>query len=72
QFIIILAVIGTLAFNTAGQVLATAGPVGLLVAIILIGAIGWCVREIVREMVQVFRVLNAIFKYISAWVDKDI
>jgi hypothetical protein len=33
------AIIGTSAFNTAGQVLALAGPVGLLLAIILTGAI---------------------------------
>jgi yeast amino acid transporter len=72
QFIMISAIIGTSAFNTSGQVLALAGPVGLLVAMILAGAIAACVGETVGEMVQVFRVPNAIFAYIAAWVDEDI
>ncbi|KAE9367500.1 hypothetical protein N431DRAFT_486595 [Stipitochalara longipes BDJ] len=71
-FIIISAVIGTSAFNTAGQVLALAGPVGLLVAVILTGAIAASTGETIGEMVQVFRVPNAIYEYIAAWVDEDI
>ena len=64
--------IGTSAFTTAGQVLSTAGPVGLLVAVLLTGAMAWCVGETVGELVQVFRVPSAIFEYISAFVDEDI
>jgi amino acid permease len=46
--------------------------VGLLLAIILAGAIAVCVGETVGEMVQVFRIPNAIFEYTAAWVDEDI
>jgi amino acid transporter len=55
QFIIISAVVGTSAFTNAGQVLALAGPVGLLVAIILTGAIAASTGETVGEMVQVWK-----------------
>jgi yeast amino acid transporter len=36
------------------------------------GAIAWCVGETVGELVQVFRVPNAVFEYISAFVDEEI
>ncbi|KAL8303154.1 hypothetical protein RB600_006860 [Gaeumannomyces tritici] len=71
-FIILSLVIGSGIFTNNGEVLKIAGPYGLLFAVVIFGSVAVCVGETVGELVQLFPVPNAIFEYVSAFVDKDV
>jgi amino acid permease len=65
-------VIGTGVFSGNGEALFLSGPLGLLLTIIVLGFIAICVGETISELVQVWAVPNAIYEYISAFVDRDL
>ncbi len=71
QFIVISSVIGTGIFSGNGDSLATSGPVGLLLNVVVLGLIAICVGETVSEFVQVWGVPNAVYEYVAAFVDED-
>ncbi|KAH8890573.1 hypothetical protein GQ53DRAFT_866849, partial [Thozetella sp. PMI_491] len=70
--IIISSVIGTGVFSGNGEALSTAGPLGLIITVMVLGLIAVCVGETVSELVQVWAVPNAVYEYIYAFVDKDL
>jgi amino acid transporter len=65
-------VIGTGVFTDNGQVLALAGPLGMLVGVVSLGLVAFCVGDTVSEFVQVFPAPNGIFEYIHAFVDEEL
>ncbi|KAI1846699.1 hypothetical protein JX266_007272 [Neoarthrinium moseri] len=71
-FIIFSVVIGSGVFNYNGSVLEIAGPLGLLLAVLLNGLLASFVGECVSELVQLFPAQNAIYLYVEQFVDEDL
>jgi amino acid transporter len=65
-------VIGVTVFSTNGEILNTAGPVGLLLALIFVAVTTICVMECLGEFVIQWPVSNAMFEYVKAFVDRDL
>jgi len=71
QFILLSIVIGSRVFTMNGQVLRLAGPLGLVLAVILQGLFVVAVAETIAEMAYLFPVPNAISSHVKAFVDED-
>ena len=72
QMIAIGGVIGVTVFSTNGEILNTAGPVGLLLALLFVAVTSICVIECLGELVIQWPVSNAMFEYVKAFVDRDL
>lgn len=64
--------VGTGIFNNNGQALEVAGPMGLVLCIVIQGVIAAFVGESVSELVQVFPAPNALYAYVENFVDEDL
>jgi len=65
-------VIGSGIFENDAAALHESGPVGFIVATLIVGVIAICVMESVSELVQLFPCPNAIVEYTRAFVDRDL
>lgn len=65
-------IIGITIFATMGQFLRTAGPAGLLLAIVYVGATAICVMEGLGELVVQWPVSNAMVQYVKEFVDPEL
>lgn len=63
---------GVILFTTNGEFLHTAGPAGLLTAIVFVGVTAICVMEGISEMIVLWPVSNAMVEYVRAFVDEDL
>lgn len=66
------AVIGTGIFSSNGEALKSAGPAGLLVAVVIVGVVAIAFMEGLSEMIQVFPTANPIVDYVEEFVDQDL
>ena len=65
-------VVATGVYTTNSQALELAGPLVLLVAVLLFGVIAIAVVETMGEFAQIFPISNAFVSYIRAFVDEDL
>ncbi|PYI11465.1 amino acid transporter [Aspergillus sclerotiicarbonarius CBS 121057] len=71
-FITLSVVIGSGIFTNNGTALAIAGPMGLIVAALIMSVVILAVNECVAELTQQFPVYNAIVIYVRKFVDDDL
>ncbi|GKZ19837.1 hypothetical protein AbraIFM66951_007789 [Aspergillus brasiliensis] len=71
-FITLSVVIGSGIFTNNGMALAIAGPMGLIVAVLIISIVILAVNECIAELTQQFPVYNSIVEYVRAFVDEDL
>ncbi|PWY91789.1 hypothetical protein BO94DRAFT_573608 [Aspergillus sclerotioniger CBS 115572] len=72
QFITISVVIGSGIYTNNGTALTIAGPMGLIVAALVMSVVILSVNECVAELTQQFPVYNAIVIYVRKFVDDDL
>jgi yeast amino acid transporter len=72
QFIVLSGVIGGGIFTDNGQALKLAGPLGLLLSVLLIGVVAFCVGECISELTQKFPVYGAIVEFVQVFVDEEL
>ncbi|KAF3771209.1 hypothetical protein M406DRAFT_354729 [Cryphonectria parasitica EP155] len=70
--IVLSGLIGTGVFVTNADALQLAGPGGLLLCLCLLSIITIGVSETVSHLVQLFPAPNAIFEYVSTFVDREL
>ncbi|KPI45838.1 General amino acid permease AGP2 [Cyphellophora attinorum] len=61
--------IGTSLYVQMGSALPKGGPIGLLLAFLIWGAVMWCVNECFAEMVTYVPVTSPFIRFGSEWVD---
>ncbi|PWY68486.1 amino acid transporter [Aspergillus heteromorphus CBS 117.55] len=71
-FITLSAVIGSGIFTNNGVALAIAGPMGLMLAALVMSVVVCAVNECIAELTQQFPVYNAIVEYVRTFVDDDL
>ncbi|OOF99179.1 hypothetical protein ASPCADRAFT_127747 [Aspergillus carbonarius ITEM 5010] len=71
-FITLSAVIGSGIFTNNGTALVIAGPMGLIVAALVMSVVVLAVNECMAELTQQFPVYNAIVIYVRKFVDDDL
>ncbi|RDH15645.1 amino acid transporter [Aspergillus niger ATCC 13496] len=71
-FITLSVVIGSGIFTNNGMALAIAGPMGLIVAVLIISIVILAVNECIAELTQQFPVYNSIVEYVRTFVDEDL
>ncbi|PYI20669.1 amino acid transporter [Aspergillus violaceofuscus CBS 115571] len=71
-FITLSAVIGSGIFVNNGSALAISGPLGLILAALIMSVVVLSVNECVAELTQQFPVYNAIVEYVRTFVDDDL
>jgi L-asparagine transporter-like permease len=59
-------------FDNSGEILNIAGPVGGLIAYIIVGIAVICIMEGVAEMIGHWPIANAMVEFVKAFVDKDL
>jgi yeast amino acid transporter len=72
KFILLSVIIGSGVFTNNGQALEVAGPMGLVLCVVIQGFIAAFVGETVSELVQVFPAPNALYAYVEMFVDEDL
>ncbi|KAI1490400.1 arginine transporter [Biscogniauxia mediterranea] len=72
QFLAVGATVGTGLFLGSGEALATAGPVGCLIAYIFVGAIVYSVMASLGEMATFIPVAGSFTVYASRFVDRSL
>ncbi|RAH57611.1 amino acid transporter [Aspergillus piperis CBS 112811] len=70
-FITLSVVIGSGIFTNNGMALAIAGPMGLILAVLIISIVVLAVNECIAELAQQFPVYNSIVEYVRTFVDED-
>ena len=70
--ITVSSVIGTGILHGDTTALEVAGPGGVLLAFAIVAVVAICTMEGVSEMVQLFRVPNALLEYVKYFVDEDL
>ena len=66
-------VIGGIAiFSTSGEVLAVAGPAGVLLAFAILGLVTICSMEGLSEMIELWPVSNAMMEFVKTFIDEDL
>lgn len=70
--IVISGTIGMGLFDNSGEILNIAGPVGGLIAYIIVGIAVICIMEGVAEMIGHWPIANAMVEFVKAFVDKDL
>ncbi|PWY64181.1 amino acid transporter [Aspergillus eucalypticola CBS 122712] len=70
-FITLSVVIGSGIFTNNGMALAVAGPMGLIIAVLIISIVVLAVNECISELAQQFPVYNSIVEYVRTFVDED-
>ncbi|KAL8788187.1 MAG: hypothetical protein Q9213_001826 [Squamulea squamosa] len=63
---------GIIIFSTSGEILAIAGPAGVLTAFAVVGVITISVMEGLSEMIELWPVSNAMMEFVKAFVDEDL
>ena len=63
---------GIIIFSTSGEILAIAGPAGVLTAFAVVGVITISVMEGLSEMIELWPVSNAMMEFVSAFIDEDL
>jgi len=59
-------------FDNSGEILNIAGPVGGLIAYIVVGIGVICIMEGIAEMIGHWPIANAMVEFVKAFVDKDL
>lgn len=59
-------------FDNSGEILRIAGPVGGLIAYLLVGFCVICIMEGIAEMIGHWPIGNAFVEFVQAFVDKDL
>jgi yeast amino acid transporter len=59
-------------FENSGEILNIAGPVGGLIAYIVVGIAVICIMEGVAEMIGHWPIANVMVEFVKAFVDKDL
>ena len=72
DFIALGGIIGIGFFRGSSKSLAVAGPVGALVAVVVVGVIATAVMECICELVVLWPIPNAMVEYVKAFVDEDL
>lgn len=72
QLIVTSGTIGMGLFENSGEILNIAGPVGGLIAYIVVGIAVICIMEGVAEMIGHWPIANAMVEFVKAFVDKDL
>ncbi|KAL9038649.1 MAG: hypothetical protein Q9180_003006 [Flavoplaca navasiana] len=63
---------GIIIFSTSGEILAIAGPAGVLTAFAVVGVITISVMEGLSEMIELWPVSNAMMEFVRAFIDEDL
>lgn len=72
KFIVITVVIGSGCFTDFGVAARTAGPVGLILAVLILGVVAVCAMEGLSEMTQIFPTVNPLVELVHHFVDADL
>ena len=59
-------------FDNSGEILNIAGPVGGLIAYLIVGVAVICIMEGIAEMIGHWPIANAMVEFVKAFVDKDL
>ncbi|KAK2599542.1 hypothetical protein N8I77_011290 [Diaporthe amygdali] len=70
--IVLSALIGAGIYMTDVDALQLVGPLGLLVAFLILSVIAACIGETVSHLVQLFPTPNAVFEYVYNFVDHEL
>ncbi|KAI4597537.1 hypothetical protein KJ359_004239 [Pestalotiopsis sp. 9143b] len=71
-FIVLSAAIGSGVFNSNGEALRIAGPLGMILAVLILGLIAAMVAETIGEFVRLFPAPNAVYEYVYAFLDEEL
>lgn len=63
---------GIIIFSTSGELLAIAGPAGVLTAFAALGIVTISVMEGLSEMIELWPISNAMMEFVRAFVDEDL
>ena len=63
---------GIIIVSTSGEILAIAGPAGVLTAFAVVGVITISVMEGLSEMIELWPVSNAMMEFVRAFIDEDL
>ena len=63
---------GIIIFSTSGEVLAIAGPAGVLTAFAAMGLVAIAVMECLSEMIELWPVSNGMMEFVKQFVDPDL
>lgn len=65
-------VIGGGVFFNDGAALAYAGPLGVIISVVVVSIVAICFMECLTELIQLFPVPTAIYHYIETFLDRDL
>ena len=63
---------GVILFSTSGDLLALAGPAGVLLAFAVLGLVTICSMEGLSEMIELWPVSNAMMEFTKTFIDEDL
>ena len=72
QFIALGGIIGVGFFRGSSKSLAICGPIGALIAVLVVGVVAISVMECISELVILWPIPNAMVEYVKAFVDEDL